>query len=77
MKVVYGLLLGLSMTLAGCGGPPDDVADDESYDAGGYEESDEGVFDPMVGTMDRARGVEDMGMSRKDEMDAALEDLDQ
>ena len=34
----------------------------------------EGVFDPMVNTMDKARGVEDLSQSRKKELDEALEE---
>ena len=68
MKFGYWLVLGMSMVLIGCGGSADNASDD-----GGYTDEDEGVFDPMVGTMDRAKGVEDMGTSRKAEMDAAIE----
>jgi hypothetical protein len=66
-----------AILLAGCGGA--DEAADSAADGGSPEasaEREETVFDPMVGTMDRARGIEDLGMSRKDEMDAALEQAD-
>ena len=56
--------------LAGCSNP-DDVVDYE--DEGDEGEVEETVFDPMVGTMDRAAGVEDMGMDRKAEMDEAID----
>ena len=44
--------------------------DTDTYSA---EEEDEGVFDPMVGTIDRAETVGGMGSSRKDAMDEAIE----
>lgn len=69
MKLRYWAVLSLSMTLIGCGGSADNA------DSGGGEE--EGVFDPMVGTIDRAKGVEDMNMGRKEEMDRAIEDLEE
>lgn len=68
------LLLAGALLIVGCGsadnasGPVDDKGASGASDA-----PEETVFDPMVGTMDRARGVEDLGMSRKDEMDAALD----
>ena len=65
MKVRYGLLLGISLLLAGCGGSADNAV-----------EEGEGVFDPMVDTIDRAQGVQDLNMDRKDEMDQALEDME-
>jgi hypothetical protein len=69
------LLLWLgAIFLAGCGGA--DNAADSSADRGmpdASSEREETVFDPMIDTMDRAQSVEGLGMSRKDEMDAALE----
>jgi hypothetical protein len=41
------------------------------------EDPDETVFDPMIGTMDRAKSVEDLGMARKNAMDEALEEADE
>jgi hypothetical protein len=59
----FGLLVGCSN--------PDDVVDHE--DEGDEGEVEETVFDPMVDTMDRAAGVEDLGMDRKAEMDEAID----
>jgi hypothetical protein len=59
----FGLLVGCSN--------PDDVVDYE--DEGDEGEVEETVFDPMVDSMDRAAGVEDLGMDRKAEMDEAID----
>lgn len=80
----FWLLLIAAFMVTSCGGPADEVTEDTDYAGSDYDDSDyeeesykedgeEGVFDPMVGSMDRARGVEDMGMDRKDEMDAAID----
>jgi hypothetical protein len=53
------------MLLQGCGGSPDE---------GGQREPppvDETVFGDAVGTMDRARGVEDTTLQRKQDLDRA------
>jgi hypothetical protein len=71
--------------VSACGGSADNaVSDEESYDDADYaddsysddsysDDEEEGVFDPLVGTIDRAKAVEDTNMQRKDEMDAAIE----
>ena len=48
--------------------------DDENFGASKNEtEREDTVFDPMLDTMDRAAGVEDLSMSRKEEMDRAID----
>ena len=66
-------LLLVALFLFGCGGPADEVAEDEYEEEGYYEDADEGVFDPLVGTIDRAEGVQDAGTDRKSQMDEAIE----
>ncbi len=78
MKWMSVAVLTACIGLFACGGPADEVADDgyedDSYQEDGYyEEEDEGVFDPMVGTIDRAEGVQDLNMDRKNRMDEAIE----
>ena len=70
-----GLLwsFALAVLLAGCGDTGTTGTATGSQDAKVEEEPEETVFDPMVGTMDRAATVEDLSMSRKDEMDEAIE----
>jgi len=49
----------LVLSLSACdGGKPSDKSGAQ----------DEGVFDPMVGTMDRAKGVEDLTNQRDDRL---------
>ena len=58
--------------LAACGAPapePQDKA--EARELG--RDTDETVFDDMIQTQDRARGVEDLTLGRKADMDAAIE----
>ena len=52
------------LILAGCGG-----VDKE-------EEDREGVFDPMVETIDRAKEVEDAALKHKEDMDKALREME-
>jgi hypothetical protein len=76
MKILLGL--GLSVLLVGCGSPESSVATESAATAERERrqaaEERETVFDPMISTMDRAKGVEDINMNRKAEMDAALEE---
>ena len=60
------LLLALCLTLAGCGGSADSDAKNE------VEEDKETVFDPLVGTLDKANAVEDQLMDNKDRTDQAI-----
>jgi hypothetical protein len=81
-------LLGLSLItlLVACGGPADSSTNGSTTSSGTSSQAEprqveerpedrETVFDPMVSTIDRAKGVEDANMKRKAEMDAALEDM--
>ena len=40
------------------------------------DEDREGVFDPMVETIDRAKEVEDAALKHKEEIDARLKELE-
>jgi hypothetical protein len=88
MKTLLGL--SLITLLVACGGPADSSTNGStngSTTSSGTSsqaeprqveerpEDRETVFDPMVSTIDRAKGVEDANMKRKAEMDAALEDM--
>ena len=66
---IWVVIVGFGL-LAGCSNPDDAVDYEDEGDEGEVEET---VFDPMVGTMDRAAAVEDMGMDRKAEMDEAID----
>ena len=70
-KLKYWILAGVLVSLCGCGSADQAEPAKSDTDAPVKEE---GVFDPMVGTMDRAKAVEGAGMSRKDEMDQRLEE---
>lgn len=59
------------LALAGCGGP--EPAQDKAEAERLGRDTDETVFDDMVQTQDRARGVEDLTLGRKGELDRALE----
>ena len=56
--------------LAGCGGGS---AEQKSADSA---EAEEGVFDPLVGALDRAKAVEDIGLERKQEIDERMKALE-
>ena len=58
--------------LAACGGSPEPVDKEAARELG--RDTDETVFDDMIQTQDRARGVEDLTLGRKGEMDTAIED---
>jgi hypothetical protein len=70
MNIRLWVLIAGCLVLAGCSDPVDEVDHEDEGDEGEVEET---VFDPMTDTMDRAAGVEDMGMDRKDEMDKAID----
>lgn len=73
-KAAAGLSLALVaiLALAGCNSPPPEETDEEQARALGRD-TDETVFDDMIQTQDKARGVEDLTLGRKDELDQALE----
>jgi len=67
------------LTLAACGGgspaPEDDAtaAVEQAEDEALGRDTDATVLDDMIQTQDRARGVEDLTLGRKDSLDQALE----
>jgi hypothetical protein len=60
------LILALCLTLVGCGGGESADAEKEA------EEDKETVFDPLVGTLDKANAVEGQLMESKDRTDQAI-----
>ena len=67
------LLLSLALAVAACSGAAPDSAAEKTGGNAADAGQDESVFDPMVGTMDRAAGVEELGIDRKAQTDAAVE----
>ncbi|MDP6435749.1 MAG: hypothetical protein QF790_10835 [Gammaproteobacteria bacterium] len=63
------LALGVSTLLLGACGSPESASDQAV-------EETEGVFDPMVGTMDKARAVEDIANSRNEELNKRMEEAE-
>jgi hypothetical protein len=65
--------------LAACGGgspaPEDEAAEaaEQAEDEALGRDTDATVLDDMIQTQDRARGVEDLTLGRKDNLDQALE----
>ena len=65
-------VLGLVLTVvAACGG--EQAPQDKADAAAKGRSTDETVFDDMIQTQDRARGVEDTTMAAKDSLDAAID----
>lgn len=60
------LILAMCLTLVGCGGGN---SADESNEA---EEDQETIFDPLLGTLDKANAVEGQLMDSKDRTDQAI-----
>ena len=71
MHRMQWIAIGLCCGLFACGGPADDAVDSDYTDA---DAGEEGVFDPMVGTLERAESVQDMNLDRKARMDEALDE---
>ncbi len=68
MKIIISMVAAVALVaLTACGGASNEEAADENAEA------KEGVFDPMVETMDRAREVEDLVQQQKQDIDEALE----
>ncbi|MEE8528127.1 MAG: hypothetical protein V3S70_06090 [Gammaproteobacteria bacterium] len=68
MNIIISMVAAAALaTLTACGGASNEEAADENAEA------KEGVFDPMVETMDRAREVEDLVQQQKKDIDEALE----
>jgi hypothetical protein len=69
------LLMGVcALLISGCGSP--DSAGESQPEPAAPAKKEEGVFDPLVGTLDRAKAVEDTGTNRKEEMDRRLEEVE-
>ncbi len=66
------IVLGLSIAAAACGGPSEPSAPDSSADAPKRET----VFDPLVGTLDRAKGVQQTVDQQAAEQRRKLEELE-
>jgi hypothetical protein len=70
------LLIVAAITLlfvAACGAPaPEQTEDKEKAKALGRD-TDATVFDDMIKTEDKARGVENLTLGRKDELDKAMQ----
>ena len=62
------LLTVLILALAGCGGASDSSA---------AKEDRETVFDPMIGTIDKANQVEEQMMEHKRQMDEAIRKMEE
>ena len=60
------LILAFCLTLMGCGGGADSEENEKP------EEDRETVFDPLVGSIDKAKAVEDQLMQSKDRTDQAI-----
>ena len=71
------IVMSAMLALTACGGGSDTATDTgaamQQQQAAPPKET---VFDPMISTMDRAKGVEDLNMSRKADMDAAIDGAD-
>lgn len=73
------LALCALLILAACGGgapaPADEAAQaaEQAEDEALGRDTDATVLDDMIQTQDRARGVEDLTLGRKDNLDQALE----
>ena len=66
------LLALCAMVLAGCSPPPPQDKE-EARELG--RDTDDTVFDDMIQTEDRARGVEDTVMQQKRDTDAAIDQI--
>ncbi|HET9693669.1 MAG TPA: hypothetical protein VFP48_04730 [Steroidobacteraceae bacterium] len=60
------------LSVLACSAPAPEPQDEDEARALGRD-TDETVFDDMIQTQDKARGVEDLTLGRKDELDQALE----
>ena len=67
------IVLGLALTVvAACGG--EQAPQDKADAAAKGRSTDETVFDDLIQTQDRARGVEDTVMAAKGSLDATIEE---
>ena len=63
------LALMMCLMLSGCGNEP---ADDAAS-----QEDKETVFDPLIESVDKAKGVEDTVMQQKKDMDEAMQRMEE
>jgi len=70
-QVRLTLLALCAIVLAGCSPPPQDK--EEAKELG--RDTDDTVFDDMIQTEDRARGVEDTVMQQKRDTDSAIDQM--
>jgi hypothetical protein len=67
MKILT--LIVYCLMLSACGnGPADDAA---------THEDEESVFDPLIESVDKAKGVEDTVMQQKEDMDDAMQRMEE
>ena len=62
-------LIMFCLTLSACGNEP---ADDAAS-----KEDEETVFDPLIESVDKAKGVEDTVMQQKEDMDEAMQQMEE
>ncbi|HSD71039.1 MAG TPA: hypothetical protein VLB07_15885 [Woeseiaceae bacterium] len=67
MKILT--LIVLSLILSACG--------DEAANHSADEEDEESVFDPLIESVDKAKAVEDTVMQQKDDMDEAMQRMEE
>ena len=60
------LMLALCLTIMACGSGSDAAKEDIS------EEKKEGVFDPLISNIDKAKAVEQQVLNQKDQLDKAI-----
>ena len=73
-KTGWAAMAAALMLAAGCGGESEVIVHDD--DAETADESDTPIADELRKPMDKAAAVEDLAKSRKEEMDARLEEME-
>jgi len=75
MTAIQRMLTALSLAcaLSACGPSADQPSADQSPELPPVEDT---AFGDMVGTMDKARAVEDTTMAHKEELDRALQEAE-
>jgi hypothetical protein len=64
------LILTMLVFMIGCNG-----GESEAKKGGQVQDArQESVFDPMIQTIDRAKGVEELSMNRKEDLDRQIEE---
>jgi hypothetical protein len=63
-------VLALSLIFVGCGGGANSDAQEEPV------EDKETVFDPLIGSIDKANAVEDQVLQGKDRLDQAIDEAE-